>query len=348
MKHVSKIHILVVLALLLAACGGPAETATPTSDASLVLTAAAQTAESFRQSTLAAATPVPPSPTPEPSATATIAVVASPTLEASATLALPSNTPAAGAPALRAEFLEDVTVKDGTPFTAGQTFTKTWRLKNTGTQTWTTGYNLAFLNGERMNAPELVPLPFDVPPGATVDLSASMTAPSELGTHIGYWMLRDPNGKLFGIGDQGQWAFYVEIVTVGITGTPAASATPTVTAGSSATTAPSATPTATQAPLLSNVSLVVDASEANTCPHTFNFTGQFTTNRSATVTYQLEMTTDVSVSLPSPVTASLDAGTHTALYQITFTSAATGTAVFRITSPENASSSAVAFTLTCP
>ena len=34
-------------------------------------------------------------------------------------------------------FLKDVTVPDGTEFTQGETFTKTWRLKNRGTCTWT-------------------------------------------------------------------------------------------------------------------------------------------------------------------------------------------------------------------
>jgi len=37
----------------------------------------------------------------------------------------------------RAQFISDVTVPDGTTFAPGATFTKTWRLKNSGTCTWT-------------------------------------------------------------------------------------------------------------------------------------------------------------------------------------------------------------------
>src|SRR5512143_3278895 len=37
-----------------------------------------------------------------------------------------------------AQFVADVTVPDGTSYAPGTTFTKTWRLKNIGSCTWTT------------------------------------------------------------------------------------------------------------------------------------------------------------------------------------------------------------------
>ena len=48
----------------------------------------------------------------------------------------------------RAQFVADVTVPDGTRYDPGATFTKTWRLKNIGTCTWTTSYTLVFDSGD--------------------------------------------------------------------------------------------------------------------------------------------------------------------------------------------------------
>src|SRR5512135_3467629 len=47
----------------------------------------------------------------------------------------------------RAQFIADVTVPDGTRFSPGAAFTKTWRLKNVGTCTWSTSYTLVFSSG---------------------------------------------------------------------------------------------------------------------------------------------------------------------------------------------------------
>ena len=67
----------------------------------------------------------------------------------------------------RAQFIADVTVPDGTSFAPGIGFSKTWRLKNVGTCTWTTAYALVFDTGEKMGGPDLVSLPNTVTPGQT-------------------------------------------------------------------------------------------------------------------------------------------------------------------------------------
>ncbi|PIU90073.1 MAG: hypothetical protein COS63_04110, partial [Anaerolineae bacterium CG06_land_8_20_14_3_00_57_67] len=46
-----------------------------------------------------------------------------------------------------AQFVADITVPDGASFAPGAAFTKTWRLKNIGTCTWTTSYALVFVSG---------------------------------------------------------------------------------------------------------------------------------------------------------------------------------------------------------
>ncbi len=111
----------------------------------------------------------------------------------------------------RAEFIADVTVPDGSDFTPGQAFVKTWRLRNSGTCTWTSSYKLVFDHGDSMGGPASLSLPGLVNPGQIVDLSVNLTAPGTVGAYTGYWLLRSNEGALFGIGANANIAFWVEI-----------------------------------------------------------------------------------------------------------------------------------------
>jgi hypothetical protein len=129
----------------------------------------------------------------------------------------------------------DVTVPDDTQFTPGEQFTKTWRLQNAGTCTWTTEYALAWFSGEQLGAPLAVPLAAQVSPGQTVDLSVDMRAPETAGTFQSNWKIRNPTGTLFGIGPSGGSAFWVRIAVAG-SGTTTVSPTPsTITPTSTST-----------------------------------------------------------------------------------------------------------------
>ncbi len=108
-------------------------------------------------------------------------------------------------------FVKDVTIPDGTRLSAGETFTKTWRLKNRGTCTWTSDYMLVFTNGDQMGGTTAIRLPGPVYPGQTVDVSVTLTAPDKRGRYISYWMLRNQYGAVFGYGDSANKAFYVDI-----------------------------------------------------------------------------------------------------------------------------------------
>jgi len=128
--------------------------------------------------------------------------------------------PAAGIPPQRvsaastcdwAQFIADVTVPDGTSFSAGATFNKTWRLKNIGNCTWTTSYALVFDTGQQMGAPASINFPSSVAPGQTVDLTLNMTAPSAPGHYIGYWKFKNASGVLFGIGTTANKSWWVDI-----------------------------------------------------------------------------------------------------------------------------------------
>lgn len=103
-----------------------------------------------------------------------------------------------GLPPDSAKFISDISIPDGIVVYPGQSFTKTWRMKNTGSSTWGSGYQLAFINGEQMGAPSAVDVPGSVTPGQEVDLSVNLIAPDIRGEHSGYWWLRNPQGTYFG------------------------------------------------------------------------------------------------------------------------------------------------------
>ncbi|MEN6392564.1 MAG: NBR1-Ig-like domain-containing protein, partial [Anaerolineaceae bacterium] len=74
----------------------------------------------------------------------------------------------------KAEFVKDITVPDGTLFSPGDEFVKTWRLRNVGTCTWTELYQLVFVGGDPMGGASSTPLSEVVPQGETIDLSISL------------------------------------------------------------------------------------------------------------------------------------------------------------------------------
>jgi hypothetical protein len=112
----------------------------------------------------------------------------------------------------KAAFVADVTIPDGTVLTGGTTFTKTWRLQNVGSCTWSTSYKIVFSGGDYMGASaSMFNLPTSVAPGGTIDLSVNLTAPITAGNFIGYWKLRNASGADFGVGASGTSSFLVNI-----------------------------------------------------------------------------------------------------------------------------------------
>ena len=77
-------------------------------------------------------------------------------------------------------FVSDVTIPDNTPVTAGQAFTKTWKVKNAGSCAWDAGFKFAFTGGEQMGGTSFT-LPSAVAAGAVYDISVPMTAPNKIG-----------------------------------------------------------------------------------------------------------------------------------------------------------------------
>ncbi len=112
------------------------------------------------------ATPEPttlPEPTAEPTATSqpTAEVQPSPTDQPAATEEPANPSPTAASPTAEPNppdctnlfaFLGDLTVPDGTMFSQGEKFTKTWRFQNAGTCTWNTSYKIVNHSGDIMSA----------------------------------------------------------------------------------------------------------------------------------------------------------------------------------------------------
>lgn len=199
------------LSLLLSACGGGGNSGN--SDA--ILTEAAQIAFTALTETAAAAPPTATASPVPPTATATVPL---PTLTPTPAGTLPTATvqqqqqQGANTPCLRAN-LEIETIPDGTVMNEGTVFTKSWRLKNTGSCTWTAAFSAIWVQGDLMEADSVVPFTTkDIPPGDYAMIEVKMEVPTPGGKHYkGYWMLRSADGIVFGIGTQGKEWFWVDV-----------------------------------------------------------------------------------------------------------------------------------------
>jgi uncharacterized protein YkwD len=145
----------------------------------------------------ACAPPTTPLPTATPSLTPVLTATTTPSATVTAT-SQPSPTPQTGCTD-SALFITDVTIPDETNLKQGQAFTKTWRLKNTGTCTWNSTYSLAFVSGEKMNGPALIPLA-ETLPGQSLDISADLTTPGRDGAFSGIYELHSPQRQVIPIG----------------------------------------------------------------------------------------------------------------------------------------------------
>jgi next-to-BRCA1 protein 1 len=184
---------LVLLALLLAACGSKRAQPTPTLSVDAIFTSAAATFRALQATQLALTPPTStPSLTPSPYPT----------------LPPPSPIPplSFGTPTLavgpvsdcdNSQFVADVTVPDNTRFKPNEKFTKTWLLQNTGTCPWTTGYKLTFDHGTKMGGNDSY-LPLAVEVGKQVQVSVDLVAPSSNGDYFGIWHMENDKGQVFG------------------------------------------------------------------------------------------------------------------------------------------------------
>jgi len=98
---------------------------------------------------------------------------------------------------LDSSYVADVSIPDGTVMSFGAGFVKTWKVRNSGTCDWETGFDLIFVSGAQMSGPPSVPLRA-VAAGSEVDISVTLAAPNLYGTHKGTWRIRADDGTVFG------------------------------------------------------------------------------------------------------------------------------------------------------
>lgn len=126
---------------------------------------------------------------------------------ARAALSTPDQGPA---PTIRSDcknqldFVEDLSVPDGTTVTIGEQVAKQWLVKNSGTCDWNREYSLRFVSGDPLNAPVKIQL-FPARRGSQAVIQITFTAPESSGSYVTMWQAFDPWGDRFGD------PFYMEI-----------------------------------------------------------------------------------------------------------------------------------------
>lgn len=338
---VALVGVVIIVVLLVLWTSSPAPEPTPTSDPNAVYTAAAQTADT-RLTEIAAVTPsdtpVPPTPTADATQTAAAQtaqaqLTTTPAITNTPIVTATPTTPATGSTADRAAYVADVTIPDGTDFDPETPFTKIWRLKNTGSSTWTTSYSLVFIGGDKMGDNTSAAVAQQVAPGEEVELSVDLVSPSTPGRYRGYWKMLNTSGQYF---DE---SVYVEIDVVGEGGTtPPAGATATATSEGSGS-------------VISDLAFAVgESSYTGPCPHTLIFTASFTVLQDTTITYVLEggsNTPGFEFNLPGPFTSNFSAGTYSQGFQVEISDSVDGWMRLHISQPLDLTSNQVSFNLTC-
>ncbi len=107
---------------------------------------------------------------------------------------VPTNTPTR--PRFQAAFVSE-TIPDGTAFDGGTAFTKTWRVRNTGTDAWPDNTVLVFVGGEKMGGPDSLPIG-RVAPGEVKEISVNLVAPAVPGDYTGNWVLQTGGTRIPG------------------------------------------------------------------------------------------------------------------------------------------------------
>lgn len=182
MKRTIPLLLVFTLALIMSACNFPFMVDSGDAQA----TSVAETVEAMEAAHVTKPT-LAPLPTAVP-ATATVAATATATEEVEEE---------DEEQCLWAVFVSE-TIPDGTDFSPGESFTKSWTLKNTGYCDWNTDYQIAFKSGDQMSGPDAQDITTETDPGESITIEIDLVAPSSAGTYTGYWQMRTHEGVDFG------------------------------------------------------------------------------------------------------------------------------------------------------
>ncbi len=219
MQQIKITLIVTMVALVLTACGGNQAAQTPTISVSDIQTMAVSSfVLGLTQTAEAMPSPI-PTDTPVPTNTILAFSTFSP-ISGSTTPGALLTSPTASCYGLA--FANVETIPDGTKMKAGQKFTKSWTVQNTGSCGWQAGFKFTLISGNPMGGSTLT-LPIVVSPQAQYQISIPMIAPATAGEVKGTWRMEDASNSFFGE------SIWVDIVVEGVTGTktPSVTATPT-------------------------------------------------------------------------------------------------------------------------
>lgn len=192
--------ILSLCSLLFVACGTSASATVPVTEIPVI-----STPTSNELATLA------PSPTP----TDPVADSATPSPTPVDVAAIPSPTALPVQDCIdKAAFSADVTIPDGVVLKMEEQFTKTWRVRNEGTCTWS-GYELVYAGGDALNGAMSNPMP-EIKPGEYGNISVDLKAPKRAGGLMSYWLFKNTAGKTFGVGAEGDGMLWVQITVASL------------------------------------------------------------------------------------------------------------------------------------
>ena len=194
--------LILVLALLLSACGTLAPTADPQAQQATVDASVAQTLQAVSAALTSTAAALPtstftPAPTLEPTATFTPAATAtlapSPTNTWVPFTAVP-NTPVPSATATPGAYtckLISISPVDGTKIKTNWDFDGVWVVKNIGTKRWEVGrLDLKYVSGTKFQTKgDIFDVSKEVAPGAEFTLIVDMKTPSTAGKYTASWIL---------------------------------------------------------------------------------------------------------------------------------------------------------------
>ena len=182
LMHTLSVLGIVIVLLFISACSNK----TPTPDLAKVNTMIAQTV-AVQQTRTEIARPTntptkPPVPTNTP---------VPPTSTVASTSSLPTATTPAAQPISGTDGGTWVASNpaDKTAQLQGQTFKVNVKLMNTGTSTWTTDYGIRYISGAITASVDTYYMPISVAPGAQVEITVTLTAPTKTGMLRGDWVI---------------------------------------------------------------------------------------------------------------------------------------------------------------
>ncbi len=105
------------------------------------------------------------------------------------------------------EFLDDLTIPDGTEVLPGEKIIKRWLIENTGSCNWNSFYSMQLISGLALGAEKIQGL-YPARQSTKAILEITFSAPDNPGRYNSWWQAYASNGDRFGD------PFYVEISVV--------------------------------------------------------------------------------------------------------------------------------------